>query len=261
MTTADKLLEQMFSWIDQRSRCADKLVKLAEELESLRLKCIGGECVGSSVAVVGAACVIGAGLTFLTGGAAAPFLGGLGGVYLGAGAVISVATKLLEYFLSSSTMKDAKQIEERSNELARDIQGLFEKLKSKKKEANRFADPDDLDRHILSDILRAVARRSGVKTIIDFRMNDMGPDWSSGGGHYTKLSRGLGVELPILVTVTGVLGFFALGATGKKCSYLFDKGTRQLITKISVTGGKAVLKGGGMVRSTSCTHTLFLFDS
>ncbi|XP_053294066.1 uncharacterized protein LOC128454643 [Pleuronectes platessa] len=246
MTTADRLLEQMFSWIDQRSRCADQLVKLAQELESLRQKCKGGECVGSSVAVVGAACVIGAGVTFLTGGAAAPFLGLLGGTYLGAGAVISVATKLLEHFLSGSTMKDAKEIEEKSNKLAKDIQRLFEKLKSEKTEANRFTDPDDLDRHILTDIMRAVARRSGVKVNINFRMIADEPNWSTGGGlHNTRF--GPGLNLPILVSVTGVLAFFTLKSIGTKSKFLFDKGSQQLITKISVTGMKTVLKGGGML--------------
>ncbi|XP_035006949.1 uncharacterized protein LOC118104010 [Hippoglossus stenolepis] len=247
MTTADKLLEQMFSWIDQRSRCADQLVKLAKELESLRTKCNGAECVGSSVAVVGAACVIGAGLTFLSGGAAAPFLGLLGGTYLGAGAVISVATQLIEGFLSSSTMKDAKKIEEKSNESAKNIQRLFEKLKSEKKEANRFADPDDLDRHILTNILRAVARRSGVRMKINFRMIGDEPNWSFGGGHYSSLSPGLGLNVPILVTITGVLGFFTLSASGKKCNFLFAKGAQQLIKEISVTGLKTVLKGGSML--------------
>ncbi|XP_034427730.1 uncharacterized protein LOC117753637 [Hippoglossus hippoglossus] len=237
MTTADKLLEQIFSWIDQRSRCADKLVKLAAELESLRQKCNGAECVGSSVAVVGAACVIGAGVTFLTGGAAAPFLGLLGGTYLGAGTVISVATKLVELFLSSSTMKDAKKIEEKSNELAKDIQRLFEELKSEKKEANRFADPDNLDRHILTDIMRAVARRSGVRMKINFRMIGDEPNWSFvGGQHYTRLSPGL--YLPILVIVTGVLTFFTLKSSGKKCTFLFAKGAEKLIKEISVTGLK-----------------------
>ncbi|CAB1439528.1 unnamed protein product [Pleuronectes platessa] len=129
MTTADRLLEQMFSWIDQRSCCADQLVKLAQELKSLRQKCKGGECVGSSVAVVGAA---------------------------------------------------------------------YE------------------------------------------------PNWSTGGGlHNTRF--GPGLNLLILVTVTGVLAFFTLKSIGTKSKFLFDKGSQQLITKISVTGMKTVLKGGGMV--------------
>ncbi|XP_062267068.1 uncharacterized protein LOC133973315 [Platichthys flesus] len=244
MTTADRLLEQMFSWIDQRSRCADQLDKLARELESLRQNCNGGEAVGSSMAVVGAACLIGAGVTLLTGGAAAPFLGVLGGTYLGASAVISVTTKLLEHFLSGSTMKDAKEIEEKSNELAEDIQRLFEKLKSEKKKANRSADLDDLDRHILTDILRAVARRNGVK--VDFRMIGNQPKWSGGGQHHTGLSPGL-LNNSKLVGVAGILAFFTLQSFGKESKFLFAKGAQQLIQRISVTGLKTVLKGGGML--------------
>ncbi|CAB1435082.1 unnamed protein product [Pleuronectes platessa] len=242
MTTADKLLEQMFSWIDQRSRCADQLVKVAEKLESLRQNCNGAECVGSSVAVGGAALAISAGVTILTGGAAAPILGLLGSIFLGAGTVISVGTKLVEHFLSGSTMKDAKEIEKTSDELANNIQQLFEKLKSEKKEANRVADLDDLDRHILTDILRALARRSGVNMKINFRMIGDKPNLSFvGGQHYTNLN------FPIMDSVTGVLAFFTLSASGKKCNLLFAKGAQQLIKEISVTGLKTVLKGGGML--------------
>ncbi|XP_053281649.1 uncharacterized protein LOC128442994 isoform X2 [Pleuronectes platessa] len=242
MTTADKLLEQMFSWIDQRSRCADQLVKVAEKLESLRQNCNGAECVGSSVAVGGAALAISAGVTILTGGAAAPILGLLGSIFLGAGTVISVGTKLVEHFLSGSTMKDAKEIEKTSDELANNIQQLFEKLKSEKKEANRVADLDDLDRHILTDILRALARRSGVNMKINFRMIGDKPNLSFvGGQHYTNLN------FPIMDSVTGVLAFFTLSASGKKCNLLFAKGAQQLIKEIPVTGLKTVLKGGGML--------------
>lgn len=62
MSTADGLLELIDSWIEQRQLCAKQLTKLAQELEKLREKCNGGECVGSSVSVVGAACTIGAGV-------------------------------------------------------------------------------------------------------------------------------------------------------------------------------------------------------
>ncbi|XP_069371596.1 uncharacterized protein [Paralichthys olivaceus] len=252
MTTADELLDQIFSWIEQRRRCADQLIKLAVELESLTQKCKGGECVGSSVAVVGAACVMGAGITFLTGGAAAPFLGLLGSTYLGAGAIISITAKLIEHFMSSDTMKDAKKIEENSNKCARNIQQLFEKLKAEKTAANRFPNPDDVDRHILTDILRAVARRSGVRTKIDFRMVGDEPYLSFGGGPQNlacdpMLGHGIGHSLPIMVTAAGFLTIFTLRASGKKCNFLFAKGAQQLIKEISVTGMKTVLKGGSMV--------------
>ncbi|CAL8307796.1 unnamed protein product [Merluccius merluccius] len=68
MATADELLEQMFSWMEQRELCAEQLKRLARELEWYRKKCNESECVGSSVSVVGAVCLIGAGLaTVFTG--------------------------------------------------------------------------------------------------------------------------------------------------------------------------------------------------
>ncbi|CAB1452280.1 unnamed protein product [Pleuronectes platessa] len=211
MTTADRLLEQMFSWIDQRSRCADQLVKLARELESLRQNCNGGEAVGSTMAVVGAACVIGAGVTFLTGGAAAPFLGVLGGTYLGAGAVISVTTKLLEHFLSGSTMKDAKEIEEKSNKLAEDIQRLFEETQVGEEEGEQICRPG--------------------------RLGQTHPDGHPESCGQTKWSEGRLQDdgRPDEVSF------------GKESKFLFAKGAQQLIQRISVTGLKTVLKGGGML--------------
>lgn len=116
MSTADQLLEEMFSHIEQKKRCAKELKKLAQELESLRKNCNISECVGSTVGVVGAACFIGAGVaTALTGGAAAPLLG-IGGVCSGVGVGIPVLTKISEHLVSSDTMKNAQKIDREINE-------------------------------------------------------------------------------------------------------------------------------------------------
>ncbi|TMS02295.1 hypothetical protein E3U43_007835 [Larimichthys crocea] len=175
MATADLLLELMFSWIDQRECCARQLKKLANELESLRDMCNGGECIGNSVSVVGAACLLGAGAaTLFTGGAAAPFLGLLGGVYTGVGVTMSVVTKLTEHFVSSDTMKEAEKIEEKSNNIAQRIQKLFDQLKAEIKKVSPSADLDEVDRSVMTKLLGAMARRSALEMKIGFsKLHDM----------------------------------------------------------------------------------------
>ena len=251
MATADQLLERIFSWIEQRERCAEKLRKLAGELESLREKCNGSECIGSSVSVAGAACLIGAGVaTLFTGGAAAPFLGLLGGVYTGVGLTVSLATKLTEHLISSDTMKDAQKIEQKSNDIGETIQRLLKKLKAEKKGVNSFADPDELDQHVMTEILGAMARRSGLKWPIN--ISSFG--WGGARG-FTGLDSNPNLIMPeVMTTVAGVLICFSFQAEGKASKLLFAKGAEKLIKTVSSAGFKTFLKGGGMVRLFNYTH-------
>ncbi|XP_028268117.1 uncharacterized protein LOC114440048 [Parambassis ranga] len=246
MSTADRLLDEIFSWIEQRESCAAKLRKLARELEELREKCNATECVGSSVAVAGAACLIGAGvLTLCTGGAAAPFLGVLGAAYTGVGATISVAAKITEHFISSDTMKDAQKVETKSDSIAKEIQRLFRKLKAEKKEVNHSADPDELDKHVMTEVMKAMARRMGLKDEINISYFIDDPYLNLGGG------RGLGGLNPMftaqMVALAGILSCFAFQLSGKKYKLLFAEGAEQLIKLISSNAFKTFLKGGAMV--------------
>ncbi|XP_044187309.1 trichohyalin-like [Thunnus albacares] len=249
MATADQLLERIFSWIEQRERCAEKLRKLAGELESLREKCNGSECIGSSVSVAGAACLIGAGVaTLFTGGAAAPFLGLLGGVYTGVGLTVSLATKLTEHLISSDTMKDAQKIEQKSNDIGETIQRLLEKLKAEKRGVNSFTDPDELDRHVMTEILGAMARRNGLKWPIN--ISSFGDDWEEVIGFIGQDSPQLNPNLImpcVMFAVAGVLICFSFKAKGKASKRLFAKGGEQLIKKVSSAGFKTFLKGGLVV--------------
>nr|XP_029134548.1 uncharacterized protein LOC109989308 [Labrus bergylta] len=225
MSTADQLLEQMFSWIEQREQCARKLKKLAQELESLRENWNASKAVGRSVAVVGAVCFLGAGVaTLCTGGAAAPLLGLAGGVFSGLG--ISVITKITKHLSSSDTMKDAKKIESKSNEITTKIQKLFQKLKEERQQAGSFTGPDDLDRHVMTEILGAMARRSGMHPHFIMQMLQRPKLFFNGGpGSIGLNQRAFNPEL--MVVFAGILSFFTL-------------------TAVSKTGLKTVLKGGAM---------------
>ncbi len=273
MATADLLLELMFSWIEQRECCAKQLRKLAQELELLRKNCNGGECVGSSVAVVGAACLIGAGVaTVLTAGAAAPFLGVLGATYSGVGVAISVASKITEHFSSSSTMTEAQEIEKKSNEIAEKIQKLFRQLKAEREEVSSFADPDELDQHVMSEILRAMARRSGLRRNINVHVFNDELQFSFGGGRRRmRLTPYLfrpEVTLGLTVGLVCILRSFTFQLSGKKCQPLFAKGVEQIIKRMAITGVKGAknlmklmstagfrtaVKGGALVRF--CNYT------
>ncbi|XP_041673419.1 uncharacterized protein LOC121529548 [Cheilinus undulatus] len=241
MPTADQLLEQMYSWMKQRKECAEKLRKLAKELESIREKSNGFQAIGSTVTAVGSACLVGAGLaTLFTGGLAAPFLGVVGGVYTGVGVSVSLITKLVEHLSSSDTMKEAKRIEEKCNELTEKIQRLYDQLKEEVQQKVTFEDADDLDNYIMIEIMGATARRSG------WSVPTQTPFMSQG---QTNLSHRRRLIIPNskLIGIAGVLAFFSLKAKGKGTQLLFAKGGEQLLKEVSKTGLKTTLKGGAMV--------------
>lgn len=245
MSTADLLLELIFSWIEQRELCAERLRKLAQELESLREKCNGGQCVGSTVSVIGAACLIGAGLTtVLTAGAAGPALGAVGAAYTGIGLTVSVAAQIIEHFVSSDTMKEAQKIEKKSNEIEEKIQRLFQQLKAEREEVSSFPDPDEVDRHIMTEVLRAVARRSGLKqkTVDRILIRAHEDTFVLDVGPRIRLEETVG-----LTAVLGVLTFFTFELSGKKYKLVFTKAAEQLIKTMTSTGFKTALKGGAMV--------------
>ncbi|CAJ1075496.1 uncharacterized protein LOC114920590 [Xyrichtys novacula] len=224
MSTADQLVREIYNWIEQWEQCAEKLKKLARELESLREKCNASECVSSSLTVIGAGCVVAAGVTVLTGGAGAPFLFGLGGVYGGISTGISVVTMITEHLLSSDTMKEAEKRVEKCNKIKIKIQKLFDQLRNERRRERYFADPDDLDRDVLNEILRALARLRGLHFSINQRSSQEQMD-----------------------TLGGVLSSVGLKADGRLLGRVLATGAGLLVKKVFKSGMRRVLKGGIMV--------------
>ncbi|XP_028310585.1 uncharacterized protein LOC114468093 [Gouania willdenowi] len=240
MGTADELLELMFSWMKQRELCAKELKKLARELESLREKCNAADCVGSVYSVVGSACLLGAGgLTLLTGGAAAPLLLTVGSVVGGAGLTLQVGSKLTEEFCSSSTMKEAESQNQESSTISEKIQELYQKLKNERMETKPSADPDELEHHVMAEIVTAMARRRGLKKPINLRYLH----GSFSVGQHRKMQV---LTHTLAITYAGVLAFFSLKTGGKKFEILLAEGARRLAMKMSSVGLKAVMKGGAL---------------
>ncbi|XP_051250268.1 uncharacterized protein LOC127360053 isoform X2 [Dicentrarchus labrax] len=111
MATADQLLDQMFSLIEQKELCVENLTTLAHKLESSR--------------------------------------------------------SLLDSF-NSNTMKEMQDTKEESNRIREEIQKLFEQLKTE----SSSTDPDKVDRHIMAEVLKAMARRSKVEGQITIHMHN-----------------------------------------------------------------------------------------
>ncbi|XP_067307647.1 uncharacterized protein [Pseudorasbora parva] len=72
-------------------------------------------------------------------------------------------------------MKKLLNIEKKSNEIAKEIHQLIQKLMSEKKEVNVFAEPDELEHHVMVEFLRAIGRQGGlnVEILNDSILNDM----------------------------------------------------------------------------------------
>lgn len=210
MATADELVDQIYSWIEQRERCAYKLRDLARELESRRRSCNASETVGSTVAVAGAACFIGAGIaTFLTGGLAAPFLAALGTAYTGVGVTTSLVTKITEHFLSSASMTEAQNAEKESRKTAETIEQLFLELRTKN---DHITDPDDQDKQILTEILKTIARRNHIK--IDEEIILMHLSEEPGSLDFLNIGLRKPQTKLIFLTFVAVLRFFSFVPSG-----------------------------------------------
>ncbi|XP_033991723.1 uncharacterized protein LOC117487175 [Trematomus bernacchii] len=248
MGTADKLVDLMFRWMEKRERCAEQLRELARELEVLRKKCNGSQCVGNSVSVVGAASLLGAGVaTLCTGGLAAPFLGLLGAAYTVVGLTISGVTQLTEYLSSSERTKKAESIESESKRIAEEIDDLFEQLKAECKAESVNADEDELDQLVMAKLPAAIARRNDQKwTVCDSikRSSSSGPQFSENAPLLNQKQNAFKVGL------ASVLVVFAFKASGKKAKLLVAEAGKQLIKKIGCTAskvGRTALKAGGLV--------------
>lgn len=240
MSTADQLLCCIFSWVEKRRRCADHLDKLANELESYQK---GG--VGSSVALVGAACLIG---SVLTGGAAAPFLGASGAAYTGTGIAISVVSKIVESFLSNKTLTEAKDVEVECNKCGQEIQRLYKRLKEEQMEKTKFSNSDKLDDCIMTEIINSMARRSGLKWRFNYRTSGRpGMSFSNRGVMFCHRRS---LILPTVTMMCGVLGFFCLSAGGKKSGPLFSAGLQQLVKGVGVSAAKVGFSAAAKVMFT-----------
>ncbi|KAJ3600806.1 hypothetical protein NHX12_031781, partial [Muraenolepis orangiensis] len=227
--TADQLLIKILSWLEQKELCAQHMWKLVRELEVLRERCNGGECVGSSLSVLGAACIIG---TIFTAGAAAPFLGALGAAYVGSGAVISLTSHVIEHFVSGSTVKNAQKVAKQSETNEVEIMKLIKKLKMER--ANTDQDED-----------KYIAQRFALAM------------W--GKAHTGKPPHCASIFLrkaPILLGLLYTFSMFSIGKDGKITGSLVRWGVQQLALTLAKAGGKTAVKSAKLLGAVGMVFAL-----
>ncbi|XP_018521312.1 uncharacterized protein LOC108876339 [Lates calcarifer] len=240
MDVADMLIDKIFSWVHLQKKGAKKLRKLATELEKDKKNVNISKVVGSSVSVGGAVAMTAAGaLAFFTGGAAIPVLAVAGSVATGLGLATNVSSEVVGAVMSSCTMKEAKEISEKIQNLEEGIQKLMNTLKEegekREQEAGNHLSSED---YVVERILRAMAKRSGLKLHDDISL------WMimSSLSKYTISGEdiALGVLKCSALLSCALLSQFVLKAVAKKTGkFLISKG-------VSI-GGKSVVKAAGRI--------------
>ncbi|XP_073350514.1 uncharacterized protein [Pagrus major] len=170
MAPADQLLERMFSWIEAGVRCAELLEKLANELESVRKKCSIAELVGIIVQVLAAVFKILANIAILwtPASGAAPVLFVLEKAFRGVSFIITATAEVVQRGSYYFTLKEAEEIVKKLNMYTETIQNQLKQMRAEVKKKLPSAGSHEVDRHVVTEIVRAVARRSGLKQEDDF---------------------------------------------------------------------------------------------
>lgn len=182
--------------------------------------------------------------TNFTRGLAMPVKGAVG-VVSGLGLATSLGSEVVNILISSSTMKEAKELEEKIENLDQGIQKLMESLKEEgKKREQQAGGSTDLpaEDYVMERILAAMAKRSGLEL--------------QGGVSLLNLMSGLSkcmvsggdIALGILKTSAvglGLLSKFVIQAAAKTSGKaVMSKLLPQLMTSV---GPKAAAKALGRV--------------
>lgn len=253
MDVAEKLLDELYSWVKLQKKGAAKLKDLADEMEEMRKNVNVTKVVGSTASVGGAVALTAAGvLTLCTGGLAAPLLLGAGAVATGAGLVTNVTADIIDAIKSSGAMKEAEEVSQKIQKAEEKIQDLMTTLTDEQDED----DPLPVDSYAMEQILRAMAKRKGMTL----------PDGASLSKVMSRSPKcqlsGEDVFSTILASVFRVVSTFALKTvakqTGKAAAMVAANIGGKAAGKSAVSlfaniGGKALAKGAGRV--SSCQRT------
>lgn len=246
MDVADLLIGKILSWVALQKTCADKLNQLATELERCKKNVNRVQVAGSvgSVAGAGAMTAVGA-AAIITGGLVIPVVGVVGAVVSGLGLSTSFGSEVVNLIVSSGTMKEAKELEEKIENHEQGIQKLMESLKEegRRREQQAGVPPGD---YVLERILRAMAKRSGLElqggvSLLNM-MSGLSKHMISGGDVAVDI---LKTSVPGL----GLLSKFVIQAAAKRSGKaLISKLLPQLTSSM---GAKAAAKALGQVSITN----------
>lgn len=161
------LLDKIFCWVDLQKHCANKMERLATELEDAKKGVNITQIVGSSVSTGGAAAMVVAGVaSVLTAGAAIPVIAAAGAIATGVGFATNVGSEIADAVISQSTTKEAEEAAKKILNLEKGIQKLMVTLKAEgQRREQRAHNHNDLDPedYVVERILRAMAKRVGLK--------------------------------------------------------------------------------------------------
>ncbi|XP_066513497.1 uncharacterized protein [Hoplias malabaricus] len=251
MEEADRLCELLYLWLEKQEQCSEKLLALAEELESLRFKSTVAQTIGNATAVVGFGAAIAA--TVLTAGLAAPL------VAAGAGTVVTLASKLTESGLSMKTMGEAEDIIKKVEEIEGDIQTKLKALKEKCGGSRQGAhsstdssdDESDDESEVNTQIMVALARRHELNVPVDLLRSFFTATnfhRAAFGGRGSSVGTGTFVQNGLLA-----FSFFALNAS-------ISVSSKEAVKHLGFFSMKAVIKQTARVAGCSLGLGLSLYD-
>ncbi|KAL7843475.1 hypothetical protein AOLI_G00249870 [Acnodon oligacanthus] len=252
MEKADKLVELLFLWQKKQEACADKLLALAKELESIRCASNTTQIVGNATAVVGFA--VAAVATFLTAGLAAPVA--IGGAIAGSvGTVVSFSSKVVETIASSLNMKDAQDIIKEVEEIRNKIQKLLTELNYQcaRHELGVHSSAESSENgesEVISQIMGALARRNGIDVPLDLLRSFNKAIFS----HQRTLDEHKFYDTPSWISsALATFFFFTLNATLKVSA---KKGFKNL----GIIGLKTLMKRSAQVVGNSLAVVLSIYE-
>ncbi|KAL7837317.1 hypothetical protein SRHO_G00270280 [Serrasalmus rhombeus] len=252
MEEADKLVELLFRWQKKQEACADKLLDIAKELESIQCVSNTVQIVGNATAVVGFAAAAVA--TFLTAGLAAPIA--IGGAIGSVGTTVSFSSIAIETIASSLNMKDAQKMIKEVEEIGEEIQGLLIKLNDQCARhvlgAHSSAESFDNEQsEVISQLMGALARRNRIDVPLDllrsFNKAIFSHQQTAVDEHRLHVTSSL---------MSGALTTFLFFTLQSALKVSAKKGVKDL----GVIGLKTLMKRSAMVVGSSLGVILSVFD-
>lgn len=165
MEAADRLCDSLLRWLENRKKCAEQLLELAQELEKVHQDSNIAQVVGAATSVLSISGALLA--TILTGGLASPLLAAAAAGSL-AGSAVSITSTLVEAGMSSSTFNKATELIKEDEKFGTSVQKLLRDLKEKCGGARLGAHADELECEVTTQLMFALARRSKTHVPLDF---------------------------------------------------------------------------------------------
>ncbi|ROL53555.1 hypothetical protein DPX16_2197 [Anabarilius grahami] len=248
MEAADILCDSLFRWMKNRKECAEKLLELAQELDSVHQGSNIAQVVGAATSVASISGAVVA--TFFTGGLAFPLLAAATAGTV-AGTVVSVTSPLVEAGVSRSTFKKATELIKEDAKVGTRIQKQLQDLKDRCGGTQLGAHADELECEVTTQLMCALARRNNTLVPLDF-LRDFNRatffrHMTPGGLAPANPSRFIGQALDLVSFTAVITSILMLSAKE------MGKNMGQVGIKVAVKAGSRVL---GVIGLGICLYDL-----